>query len=102
MTNLSKFQGVATSIRKLEGSWGNTFVGTYQLTDVASVENNKKVHLNTGGWWTRTTKVRMNQFSNEFCNGAFYVYQKNHDWYVRLADGTELPFSGNTVDFEVK
>jgi hypothetical protein len=102
MTNLAKFQGVATSIRKLEGSWGNTFVGTYQLTDVASVENNKKVHLNTGGWWTRTTKVRMNQFANHFCGGKFSVYQKNHCWYVRLADGEEIPFSGNTIDFEVK
>jgi hypothetical protein len=101
MTNLSKFQGVATSIRKLEGSWGNTFVGTYQLTDVASIENNSKVHLNTGGWFTRTTKVRMNQFANHFCNGRFSVYQKNHEWFVRLADGTVLPFNDKVIDFTI-
>lgn len=101
MTKLDRFQGVATSVKKLEGSWGKTFVGTYQLTDVASVENDKKVHLNTGGWFTRTTKVRMNQFSNHFCNGRFFVYQKNHCWFVRLADGQIIPFSGNTLDFEV-
>jgi hypothetical protein len=44
----------------------------------------------------------MNQFSNEFCGGAFYVYQKNHDWFVRLADGTELPFTHRVIEFEVK
>ena len=101
MTKLDRFQGVATTVRKLEGSWGKTFVGTYQLTDVASVENDKKVHLNTGGWFTRTTKVRMNQFANQFCGGRFSVYQKNYDWFVRLADGQVLPFSGNVIDFEV-
>lgn len=101
MTQLKRFQGVATSVRKLEGSWGKTFVGTYHSTDVASVENDSKVHLNTGGWRTNTTKVRMNQFSNHFCRGSFHVYQKNFDWFVRLADGREIPFSGNTIDFEV-
>jgi hypothetical protein len=44
----------------------------------------------------------MNQFSNEFCGGAFTVYQKKHEWYVRLADGTELPFTHRVIEFEVK
>jgi hypothetical protein len=102
MTKLDRFQGVATTVKRLEGSWGKTIVGRYQITDVASIENDKKVHLNTGGWFTRTTKVRMNQFANEFCGGRFSVYQKNYNWFVRLADGTEIPFSERIVDFEVK
>lgn len=101
MTRLDRFQGVATTVNKLEGSWGKTIVGRYQLTDVASVENDHKIHLNTGGWFTRTTKVRMNQFANDFCGGRFSVYQKNHAWFVRLADGREIKFTGNTLDFEL-
>lgn len=101
MTQLHKFQGVATTVKHLAGNWGKTVVGTYQLTDVASIENDNKIHLNTGGWQTRTTKVRMNQFSNAFCGGRFSVYQKNFCWFVRLADGQIIPFSGNTLDFEL-
>jgi hypothetical protein len=98
MTNLAKFQGVATTtIHHTSG----TIVGRYQQTSVAEKQQNK-IRLDTGGWQTRTTKTRMNQFSNEFCGGAFYVYQKNHDWFVRLADGTELPFTHRVIEFEVK
>jgi hypothetical protein len=98
MTNLSKFQGVATeTIHHTSG----TIVGRYHQTSVAEKQQNK-IRLDTGGWQTRTTKIRMNQFSNQFCNGAFSVYQKNHDWFVRLADGTELPFTHRVIEFEVK
>jgi len=29
----------------------------------------------------------MNQFSNEYCGGAYLVYQKDHVWYVHTKDG---------------
>ena len=98
MTNLAKFQGVATeTIHHTSG----TIVGRYHQTSVAEKQQNK-IRLDTGGWQSRTTKIRMNQFSNEFCGGAFTVYQKKHEWYVRLADGTELPFTHRVIEFEVK
>jgi hypothetical protein len=98
MTNLAKFQGVATqTIHHTSGM----IVGIYHNTTVAEKQRNN-IRLDTGGWQTRTTKTRMNQFSNEFCDGAFSVYQKKHEWYVRLADGRELPFMGRVLEFEVK
>lgn len=98
MTNLSKFQGVATqTIHHTSGM----IVGIYHNTTVAEKQQNN-IRLDTGGWQTRTTKTRMNQFANEFCGGAFGVYQKNHDWFVRLADGTVLPFAHRVLEFEVK
>jgi hypothetical protein len=98
MTNLAKFQGVATTFKRLSSG---LIVGTYHQTDVATVEGNK-VHLYTGGYRTNTTKVRMNQFANQFCDGAFSVYQKNYEWYVSIK-GQEKPilFCGNTCDFEI-
>jgi hypothetical protein len=97
MTNLAKFQGVATTtIHHTSG----TIVGIYHNTNVAEKQQNC-IRLNTGGWQTRTTKTRMNQFSNQFCGGAFGVYQKNHEWFVRLADGTVLPFNDKVIDFTI-
>jgi len=49
------------------------------------------VTLNSGGWQTATTKVRMNQASNEF-DLRFHVFQKNHDWFVRLPSGKVVDF----------
>ena len=98
MTNLAKFQGVATTFKRLSSG---QIVGTYHQTDVASVEGNK-VRLNTGGYRTNTTKVRMNQFANQFCSGAFSVYQKNFEWFVQV-QGQEKPilFCGNSCEFDI-
>ena len=43
--------------------------------------NEKTVELNTGGWRTRSTKVRMNQASQEFGLG-FRIFQQKKDWFV--------------------
>ena len=98
MTNLTKFQGVATTVRRLSSGM---IVGTYHSTSVAEILGNH-VRLDTGGYRTRTTKVRMNQFANHFCDGAFYVYQKNYDWYVQVRGQEKaILFCGNTCEFEI-
>jgi hypothetical protein len=51
--------------------------------------NERTITLDTGGWWTRTTKVRMNQASQEFGLG-FHVFQKAHDWFVDFHDKSYL------------
>lgn len=52
----------------------------YYETPVVTFDESKIV-LNTGGWWTPTTQVRMNQASREFGLG-FRVFQKARDWFV--------------------
>ena len=44
----------------------------------------------------------MNQFANQFCDGAFGVYQRNFEWFVRV-EGQEKPilFVGNVCEFEI-
>ena len=43
--------------------------------------DDKSITLNTGGWRTRSTKVRMNQASQEF-RLDFRVFQKQQEWFV--------------------
>ena len=52
--------------------------------------NEKTIELNTGGWRTRSTKVRMNQASQEFGLG-FRGFQKARDWFVEFQNETH-PF----------
>lgn len=58
---------------------------TYHGTSVVTVYPNGRIDLDTGGWWTVTTKARMNQASNQFGLG-FQVYQKDFQWYVDIDD----------------
>lgn len=98
MTNLAKFQGVATTVRRLSSGM---IVGQYHNTSVAEVLGSN-VRLDTGGYFTRTTKVRMNQFANQFCDGAFTVYQKNGDWFVSVkTTGMTHKFEGRTLEFDI-
>jgi hypothetical protein len=76
---------------------GNTTISTaYGITSVVFHETpivmftNKYIQLDSGGWQTNTTKVRMNQASNQFDLG-FYVYQEDYTWYVN--------FKGETFEF---
>jgi hypothetical protein len=96
MTNLYKFQGVeTTTMTDRDGA----LVGYYRGTPVARKAGNV-ITLQTGGWFSRTTKVRMNQFSHHFVNGSFGVYQKNYQWFVDVK-GQTLPFNGSSITFEV-
>lgn len=61
----------------------------YHSTAVVSF-NDKKIILNSGGWETNTTKLRMNQTSYQFYLG-FSVYQKNNNWFVTFENET-IPF----------
>ena len=58
----------------------------------------KTIELNTGGWRTRSTKVRMNQASQEFGLG-FRVFQKAQDWFVEH-HGEILPFATDKVTLQ--
>lgn len=67
----------------------NDEIGTrvfFHDTPVVSF-NDRSILLNTGGWRTRSTKVRMNQASQEFALG-FRVFQKKNDWFVGYRNNT--------------
>ena len=44
-----------------------------------------EIILNTGDWWTRSTKGRMNRASEHFDLG-YRVYQKGNVWYIAYHD----------------
>ena len=74
-----------------------TAVGTengYHFTQYHSTKvvmwNDKEILLNSNGWHTATTKLRMNQTSNQFDLG-FVVWQKDFAWYV--------DYKGKTFDY---
>ena len=63
--------------------------------------NLDKISLDNGGFYTSTTKRRMNQVSNYY-NLGFHVYQKNYNWYVETKDLKNntliIPFRNNKVE----
>lgn len=68
---------------------GKTFV-RYHWTDVIGFDS-KEIVLDSNGWKTATTKMRMNQASNQFGLG-FTVTQKDFEWFVE--------FKGKTIAFK--
>lgn len=91
-----KFQGVETTTAT---DRDGALVGYYRGTPVARKHGNV-ITLNTGGWFSRTTKVRMNQFANHFCFGAYGVYQKKGQWFVDV-NGQTLKFEGRELTFQL-
>ena len=66
-------------------------------TSVVVVKNNQ-ITLNTGGWFTTTTKQRMNQASQEF-NLGYSVYAAKGHWYVEYKN-VHIRFVGDGVSFK--
>jgi len=61
----------------------------YHATEVVQFDQNLII-LDSGGWKSVTTKLRMNQTSKQFGIG-FSVYQKNFEWFVDY-NGQKLEF----------
>jgi hypothetical protein len=68
----------------------------YHQTDVVMFDADYVV-LNSGGWRTATTKLRMNQASRQF-NLGYTVTQYKREWFVRYHCGenwARVPFRDN-------
>ncbi len=65
----------------------------YHSTVVAQW-NRDIIMLDSRGWRTATTKVRMNQASNQFRLG-YHVYQEDFEWFVVTGQDWDNP-----IDFE--
>lgn len=63
----------------------------YHQTVVARKHADGVIELDSGGWRTATTKLRMNQFAHQYGLG-FGVYQEKGEWYVSAGDNIGFPF----------
>ena len=63
----------------------------YHSTEVVRF-NADEIVLDSGGWRTVTTKLRMNQASNMFHLG-FCVSQRQHEWFVDYYAQGRLTFT---------
>jgi len=50
------------------------------------------IRIFDGGWQTNTTKSRLNAILRVHGIGSESVFQKNHVWQFRCADGSTIPF----------
>lgn len=80
----------ATTIRKE----GLKTIIRYHNTDVVTFTPDT-ITLDTGGWWTVTTKNRMNQTSNQY-NLGYYIYQEKYAWFINY-NGTIHPFKNERI-----
>jgi len=69
-----------------EGGWTKV---AFHNTVVVKFNRNKIV-LDSGKWFTPTTKTRMNQASHQYGLG-FTVFQKDFEWFVDYK-GKVIPF----------
>ena len=93
---MGQTQTIGRTATKVEHRGLETFV-RYHNTDVVQFDS-LYITLNTGGWETATTKLRMNQASNQF-NLGFSVYQKDFQWFVVIPQGETVEFTGQRMTF---
>ena len=67
---------------------------TYHSTQVVRF-NKKRIILNTGNWFTATTKNRMNQTASQFCL-PYVVFQRKGQWFVEW-QGNRIPFTSSII-----
>ena len=61
---------------------------------------NKTIKLNNGGWFSKTTKDRMNTYFNESNLASFGVFQKKGDWFVLTPSHDQknpLPYKNDMI-----
>lgn len=68
---------------------GDTVV-TYHSTPVVTF-NRERAILRNGGWFSNTTKTRINQTARQF-NLPFAVVQRAFNWYIETPQGDSIAF----------
>ena len=84
MSQTQVFRGVKSRIQRDDSTTSFVYRGT---TVVEWFPLEDRVVLRDGGWQSVTTKLRMNQASNQFDLG-FSVYQDKFVWFVQTKSGT--------------
>lgn len=83
MTKYNQVGRVATTVAANDN---DEMIVTYHSTQVVKW-NEEQITLDSGGWHTATTKVRMNQAATQY-GLRFQVYQARGSWYVYFAGKT--------------
>ena len=86
MAQTAKFQGTARKMVRMM----DRMVFMYHNTAVVTKFLDGTIKLNSGGWKSATTKLAMNQASNEW-NMKFAVSQRKGEWFVRYNE-IDYPF----------
>lgn len=95
MSQQNRLGKLATTVCTMDNG---DMVITYHSTPVVTKKANGSIVLNTGGWFTATTKTRMNQASHQF-NLGYQVCQKAGNWFASWK-GKEIPFDGSILVLE--
>ena len=90
MARMTRLGKLATTITHS----GDETIVSFHSTQVVKFTS-KTITLNSGGWLTATTKVRMNQASYEF-NLDYMVFAEKGIWRVSY-DGKIIPFKDGMV-----
>ena len=93
MAQTSICRVVATSVVCTNGR----ITVVYQNTRVVDATP-EHITLDTGGWKTVTTKLRMNRASTQF-NLGYTVYQQKGQWFVHYR-GVTRPFDQDEIILE--
>lgn len=92
MAQTYEVRGVATSVHTHNGTTSVRYHGTEVFKLTAD-----SITLDTGGWWTATTKLRMNQALNQF-GLPWSVYQERGQWYAwNRSTGLKVPFDQTKI-----
>lgn len=98
MSQTQKISGVATRVFTDES--GARCVQYHKTIVWKRSADGKTITLNTGGWKTVTTKLRMNQAFSQF-GYTFRVYQDKGDWFISHMGNLFVAFDGDTLVLNV-
>ena len=98
---MRKIEQQMNSAIAAQKNWSNANTRVYSSSGVSSVYLHDNliaevgenfIQLFDGGWQSATTKSRLNAILAENGLPGERVFQKNYAWFVRLNDGTTIPF----------
>ena len=64
----------------------------YLHGNLIAIVGRDAIKLFDGGWQSLTTKSRLNAILATFGLAGERVFAKNFDWFVRMTDGSAIPF----------
>lgn len=86
MSRIDKLGTWMTEVQTTEYNGQTRTIVRYHSTEVVEWDKDTII-LNSGGWHTHTTKLRMNQASREYDLG-YTVWQYRFNWYVDYGEHT--------------
>lgn len=82
----------------LEYYQGNERRVRFHETDIITYHNDGTISLNTGGWYTPTTKARINAHITH----PFYVYQERGRWFLTNRETGAVSFFYDGITFNAE